>query len=676
MIEQKPLQGNPRSTVGTVTEIYTYLRLLFSRLGSNHTLSAGHFSFNSPLGACQTCKGLGFQVTIDPNSFIDFSKSLNEGAVNETTFLPGGRYFNILQTTNRLNFDKPLKDYSKEDLDFLLYSPRISLKNSEQGFIQSYSWAGIITHLIAHTKDVRGISQRTISRKGKIWIAEPCSACGGSRLNKNATDSKINEVSIADLIDLSLDQLIEKVQEISSPVAKPLVDRISKEATALVDVGVGYLTLNRSVDTLSAGESQRLKLARELGSDLIEMTYVLDEPTVGLHVRDTKKLIGVIKGIRNSQNTVILVEHDKDVICTSDHVIEIGPKGGKYGGEIVSSGTPQELIKNDSSLTGRYLSGKEKRFTHTSPRLATGSIALRNASLHNIHNLDIDIPTGVFTTVTGVSGSGKSTLIQEILIPAHPKELVAVDQSPVGANSRGSIATYSGVWGNVRQQLAQEWSVSPSLLSFNSKGACPDCKGLGYQTVNMHFLADMRLRCEECQGKRYQPSVLQYSYKGRDISQILDLTAVEAQTFFDNDEIAKGLEILVDVGLDYLKLGQTLDTLSGGEAQRLKLAKYLQQKSMIYTLDEPTTGLHPYDVDKILRLLHRLVDNGNTVIVIEHNMDVIASSDWVIDMGPDGGDRGGHIVFEGTPEDLIKHPTSYTGKYLKEHTSYQKREDA
>lgn len=671
LIEQRQLQGNPRSTVGTVTELYTYLRLLFSRQGSDKKLSAGHFSFNTPLGACEKCKGVGYEVTIEPESFIDYEKSLSQGAVDMTTFQPKGRYYNILKTMNRLDLDKPIKNYSKDELDFLLYSPKIDLKNNEQGFVQSYSWTGIINWIIGRTRDIRGISKRTIQRKGKTWIAVPCSKCKGDRLNQRALASTISGRNIAYYVALPLEKLVSKIQLIKTQVAKPLVGRISNEAQALVAVGLGYLDLNRSVDTLSAGEAQRLKLGRELGSELIEMTYILDEPSVGLHPRDIKKLISVIHGIRDSQNTVIVVEHDEEIIKASDRIIEIGPGAGVNGGELVFSGSVNDLIKSKKSLTGNYLSRKTEIYKQTQRRKSSETIPLRGVSKHNIHNLSVDIPKNLFVSITGVSGSGKSTLVQDILIPTIKDSVVAVDQSPVGATTRGNLATYIGAWNHIRKYLGEQWEVEPSLLSFNSKGACPTCKGAGFEVMDMHFLPDMRIKCDTCQGKKYRKDILKYKFRGKNISEILELTAKEAIAYFDENKIVEGMKLLLDVGLDYLQLGQTLDTLSGGEGQRLKLARHLQQKGKVYTLDEPTTGLHPYDIDRILRLLHQLVDNGNSVIVIEHNLDVIASSDWIIDMGPEGGNQGGRVIFEGTPEEIVKSAQSYTGKFLKMYLSSQ-----
>jgi len=664
MIEQKQIGKSARSTVGTVTEIYTYLRLLFSRIGSVKNLSAGHFSFNNALGACRKCKGLGMEVSIDPDSVVDFTKSLNEGAIKETTFKPGGRYFNILKTTGKLDFDVAIKNFTKEDQDFLLYSPQIKLKNAEQGFIQSYSWEGIITHIIRQSKDLRGISETKAKKGKKTWIIKPCIVCNGSRLNETVNSSTILGKNIGYYAKIPLDQLLIEINKIDSPVAKPIVARVTELVQGVIDVGIGYLSLNRSVETLSGGEAQRIKLARELGSDLIELIYILDEPTAGLHPKDVSNMIKTLKGLRDSQNTVIVVEHDSTVMMESDHIIEIGPKAGKFGGELVFSGTPAEMLKDTNSVTAKFLRADSRPLIPKKRRIPKGFLTIENANLHNLKNISIDIPKGVFTAITGVSGSGKSTLINDIFVKKFYDQVVFVDQSSVGGNARGYIATYSKAFDYIREVFAKENNVNKSLFSSNSKGACPDCGGLGYDTINMHFMADIRIICETCEGKKYTHEVLSYKYKGKNINEVLEMTSEEAISLFDDEQIKKRLSMLTEVGLGYLNLGQTLDTLSGGESQRLKLASNLHKKGEFYVLDEPTSGLHFSDIEKLLKLLNNLIDNGNSVLVIEHNLDVIRNADWIIDLGPDGGDKGGQIVAKGTPEEVAKDKNSYTGQYL------------
>lgn len=664
LIEQKRLRGNQRSTVGTTTELYTYLRLLFSRVGSK-TLSAAHFSFNNALGACKRCKGIGVEITINPDSLLDYEKSINEGGIKSSNYKSGSRYFNILQTTKRLDFDKPLKDFNKDELDFLLYSPHITLKNNEQGFIQSYSWEGIVNRGIKRASDLRGISESKSKHEAGYWVSHPCTLCHGGRLNEQALSVQINGKNIGEYANLPIADLIGEIKKIDSSVAKPIVLQMTELLQSLVDIGIGYVSLNRSVDTLSGGETQRIKLARELGGDLIETIYVLDEPTAGLHPRDISNLVTILKKLRDSQNTVIVVEHDPETMLQSDHILEIGPKAGRFGGEVVASGTPLEIMKNDQSLTGKYLSGKIKVNARTTRRAPTGFLEVANANLHNLKNVSVKIPTGVFVAVTGVSGSGKSSLINDVFVKNYIDKVVFIDQSSIGTTPRGNIATYSGAFDFVRDVLADENKVSKALFSSNSQGACPDCEGLGYHKVDMHFMADVKVVCESCEGKKYTIQTLKYKYKGKNIFEILEMTAEEALHFFEHEELNRRLKLLLDVGLDYLNLGQTLDTLSGGESQRLKLASKLHKKGEFYVLDEPTSGLHFADIDRLLQLLHNLVDNGNSVLVIEHNLDVIRSADWLIDLGPEGGDKGGEIIGEGTPEDIAKVEKSYTGKYLK-----------
>ena len=662
VIKQRQLRGNPRSTVGTITELYTYLRLLFSRVGSKK-LDAGHFSFNNPKGACNNCKGTGIEFEIDLDKLIDYEKTLNEGAISSSSYRPGGRYLNILKTTGKVRFDIPIKDLLKDELDFLLYSPHIKLQNDKQGFVQSYSWEGIVNRLSNRSKDLRGAWEKQDRSYRKI---KTCSLCNGARLKQEILESKINGKNIGYFSGLPIIELKQEIQRIKGPIAKPIVEKISEQLQYMVDVGIGYIALNRGVGTLSAGEAQRVKLARELGTDLIETIYILDEPTAGLHARDTNNILAILKRLRDNQNTVIVVEHDAFIMQNSDYIIEIGPGAGRYGGEIIATGTPQQVTSDEKSLTGQYLKGEKVTHVRRSRgRKSKGYLEVNNASLHNLKNISVKIPTGIFTVVTGVSGSGKSTLINDIFVKKYNKQVVFVDQSQIGASPRANSATYIGAFDYIRDVFANENSVSKALFSSNSKGGCPDCKGLGYTKTDMHFIADIKLECETCKGKKYTPEVLRHKYKGKNIFDVLKMTAEEALELFEHKEIRRRLELLTTIGLGYLNLGQTLDTLSGGESQRLKLVSRLHKKGEFYVLDEPTSGLHFADIEKLLKLLHGLVNKGNSVLVIEHNLDVIKNADWIIDMGPEGGDKGGEIVIEGTPEEVSKVSRSYTGQYLK-----------
>jgi len=663
-IDQKKLRGSPRSTVGTSTEIYTYLRLLFSRFGSEKNLSAGHFSFNSPKGACSKCKGLGTEYTIDPESIIDFDKSLNEGACEINIFKPGSRYFNIIKSSKKLDLDKLIKDYSKEELEFLLYSPKIVLSNKDQGFVQSFSHEGIITRLIGRAMDLRGVSENKEKTEKKYWREQPCKSCNGGRLNTKALSSKIDDKNIGEFSNMQLDKFVDEISKIKISEAKELIDRIIETAKNLINVDLGYLSPNRSLDTLSGGESQRLKLAREQGSDLMEMVYILDEPTAGLHPKDRNNLIKILHKLKEADNTVIVVEHDDSVMQEADHIIEIGPGAGREGGKIIFEGSFNEL-KSKSPITGKYFGKKSK--LKQDVRKPKDYLTIKNASIHNLKNVNVKIPLKTFCSITGVSGSGKSSLIIDEFIKQFSNEkIIFIDQSSLTGSARGNIATYTGIFNEIRNIFAKENSVSNSLFSSNSKGACPDCKGLGFIKIDMHFMGDIKTSCETCQGKKYQKEILEYKYKGKNIYDVLEMTVNEANNFFEQESIQKKLKMLIDVGLGYLTLGQTHDTFSGGEAQRLKLASKLHKKGEIFVLDEPTSGLHFADVEKLLSLLNKIVDNGNTVIVIEHNLDVIKQSDWIIDMGPLGGDNGGKIVAEGTPIEVSKTQNSVTGKYLLE----------
>lgn len=664
LIEQRVMRGSARSTVGTTTELYTYLRLLFSRVGSKKNLSAGHFSFNNPKGACSTCKGTGAEFEVDLDNLVDFDQTINEGAIKNSSFRVGGRYLNILKTTGKVDFDKPIKDMTKEETDFLLYSPHVKLKNAEQGFVQSYSWMGVVERIKNRAKDARGgwVGEKKSYRK----VIE-CSECRGSRLKKTVLESKIDYNDIGYYANLPIGRLIDEIKSLEGEVAIKVVEQMVELMQFMIDVGVGYLSLNRGVSTLSAGEAQRVKIARELGTDLIETIYVLDEPTAGLHARDTKNIIKILKKIRDNGNTVLVVEHDEQVMRGSDELIEIGPGAGRFGGEIVFQGSPEEIVNSSDSLTGQYLSGKKDTdFSKDVYRKPTGKLKVREASLHNLNNVSVSIPVGVFTVVTGVSGSGKSTLINDIFVKKYHDKVLFVDQSPVGASPRANSATYTGVFDYIRELLASANGVSKALFSSNSRGGCLDCKGLGYNKIEMHFMSDIKVECETCKGMKYTKEVLKYRYQDKNAHEILEMTIEEAQRFFEHDEIDKRLQVLLDVGLGYLALGQTLDTLSGGESQRLKLASKLHKSNEFYVLDEPTSGLHADDIGKMLKLLHNMVDKGNSVLVIEHNMDVIKSADWVIDLGPEGGDGGGEVIAEGTPKEVAKVKKSYTGQFLKE----------
>ncbi len=665
-IDQKQLRGNPRSTVGTTTEIYTYLRLLFSRFGSVHNLSAGHFSFNNPKGACPKCKGVGQEFTVDPTTIIDFEKSLAEGAVNHNNYRPGNRLYNIIESSGKIDVNKPIKDFSKDELFFLLYTPRIELSNQDQGFVQRFSHEGIITRLIKRAGDLRGISERKEKTDKPYLVQQPCSECFGGRLKKEILQSKIREKSIGDYSNMEITKFIDEIGQFKVLEAHELVNRILETSKCLADVKLGYLTLNRSLDTLSGGEAQRLKLAREMGNNLIEMIYILDEPTSGLHSHDCENIIKIIKNLRDKDNTIIAIEHDEKIMRIADYLIELGPHAGKNGGKIISSGNINDLINDSNSITGKYLKNNRLLQINQDRRKPNGYLEIQNANVNNLKNVNCRVPLGLMCAFTGVSGSGKSSLLIDVFANEYRDKVIVIDQKAMFGMARGNSATYIGIFDRIRDLFAKENNVSKSIFSFNSNGACPDCKGLGYKKIDMHFMGDVTVKCETCLGKRYKEETLAYKYKGKNIHEILEMTIDESLVFFDDEIIKHRVETLVKVGLGYLELGQSHDTFSGGEAQRLKLASQLHKKGEIYILDEPTAGLHFADIEKLLNLLNELVENGNTVLVIEHNMNLIRNADWIIDLGPGGGNEGGKIVAEGAPETVAKNESSFTGQYLRE----------
>jgi len=663
LIDQKRLGRNLRSTVGTVTEIYTYLRLLYSRCGQPKIGDSTLFSFNTAEGMCPECRGLGEKLTPNRENLIDWEKSLAQGAIQLSEYRVGGRRWSILNVSKLFDMDKPLKDFSEKELDKLLYSKQVQLAATDgNGFIQNYSFEGIVVGVKRMRLDKRGLLISSSGRDKHYFKFSPCDVCQGSRLNQKALTVKINGKSLADLAKMELVDLYQFLKTVKGPVAKPIVEKATDQLLNLIAIGVGYLSLNRPVNTLSGGESQRVKMARQLGSDLIEQIYILDEPSIGLHPKDIAHLTSILKRIKEKKNSVLVVEHDSAVIKMADQVIDIGPGAGKFGGKIVFQGTVNGLKKCQQSLTGQYLE-KKSRLAKKSYRQPTGFIPIKNASLHNLKNVSIDIPKGVFVCVTGVAGSGKSTLINDVFAKQHP-EVIVVDQTAIGRSNRSNPATYIGVFGLMRNEFARATGQKASLFSFNSDGACPKCKGQGFKKIEMHFLESVVITCDQCQGKRFKDEVLEIKYKGKNMADVLKMTALEAKEYFEGREIKRRLDLLEDVGLDYLEIGQPLTTLSGGEAQRIKLISELRKKGNIYVLDEPTTGLHMADIEKLLKTLNRLVNLGNTVIVIEHNLDVVIQADWIIDLGPEGGEKGGEIIAKGTPLKVVKAKKSYTGQYL------------
>lgn len=662
VIDQKRLGGNSRSTVGTITDIYSILRLLFSRVGQPFIGYSNAFSFNDPTGMCPDCSGMGEKIEPDIEKFFDRSKSLNEGGIIFPVFSVDTWYWKMYAFSGFFDNDKKLADYTETEWEILLYGKNQKIKFETPGGPMDASYEGVIDkfYRLFVKKDSSEMSEGKQATAQRFLTYSPCTLCHGTRLSQAALSCKINGSNIAQLAALEMTDLINALSEINDPVANTMVATLMERVQNMIDIGLEYLSLNRQTTTLSGGESQRIKMVRHLSSNLVDLMYIFDEPSIGLHPRDVHRLNELLLKLRDKGNTVLVVEHDRDVIQTADYIVDVGPHAGAQGGEIVYEGSVAGLLQADT-LTGQYMQ-------YTMPlkaqyRQATGQMPVVGATLHNLKNVTVNIPTGVLTVVTGVAGSGKSTLVNDVFLAQHPDAIV-IDQSSVSTSIRSNSATYTGIMDDIRNLFAQTNRVSASLFSFNAKGACANCQGLGFIFTDLAFLEPIKTPCEICGGNRFKPEVLQYQVKGKSISDVLAMTILEALNFFEKRELLHKLQAIHDVGLDYLTLGQPLSTLSGGECQRIKLASELHKNGSIYVMDEPTTGLHMSDVGHLLAIMNRLVDGGNSVIVIEHNLDVIRNADWIIDLGPEGGYKGGHIVFEGTPQQLLTSEHSLTGKYL------------
>ncbi len=671
------------------------------------------FSFNSPYGACPSCHGLGFKQEFDPDLIIpNKDLSLVEGAVDVwNSKVEGFRMQTLEALSKRFNFrlDIPIKDLSKKHLDILLYGTtdkvryNYRFKSSPTYWSYEGTYEGIVPWLERLYRETDSdYRQEQIEKYIRL---KPCELCKGKRLKSEALSVKIQDNSIIDITQLQISNcykffvdLEEKLNEKEKIISKQILKEIKARLGFLLSVGLDYLTLDRKAGTLSGGESQRIRLATQIGSQLVGVLYILDEPSIGLHQRDNAKLIVMLKRLRDIGNTVIVIEHDEEMMLSSDYLVDIGPGAGVHGGEVVAVGTPQEVMQNPDSLTGKYLSRKLKIDVPRVRKQSNNYITIKGARHFNLKDIDVKIPLGLFVCVTGVSGSGKSTLINEILYKDLAKKfyravdapgeydeilgienidkVIIIDQSPIGRSPRSNPATYTGLFTPIRELFSElpeskRRGFQKGRFSFNVKGGrCENCRGDGLIKIEMHFLPDVYVKCEECKGERYNRETLSVKYKGKSISEVLDMTVEEALHFFENiPTIRNKLQTLYDVGLSYIKVGQPGTTLSGGEAQRVKLSKELSKKATgktLYILDEPTTGLHVHDVKKLLDVLLRLRENGNTVLVIEHNMDVIKTADYIIDLGPEGGERGGEIIAEGPPEEIIKSPKSHTGRFLEE----------
>ena len=654
VVDQKRLGGGSHSTMGTITDIYTVLRQLFSRVGQPFVGYPNVFSFNEPLGMCPECNGLGRKLQPIVEKFYDPSKSLREGSIQGPVFDPS-----VYMASGFFDNDKKLSQFTKKEMDLLLYGEEQKFK---AGAINR-TYFGVITGFTRSyiERDLKTRSERTQEKIAAYLTEGPCPACKGARLNRAVLSCKVNGYNIAELSSMEVGELIGVIKGIRDAAAKPLVDNLVDRLQNVVDIGLEYLSLHRQTDTLSGGESQRVKIVKHLSSSLADVMYVFDEPSIGMHPRDVHRLNELLQKLRDNGNTVLVVEHDPDVIRVADHIVDMGPHAGSQGGEIVYEGSYAGLLKADT-LTGKFM--KRSVPLKEEFRQATKHLKLSKVNVNNLKNVSVEIPVGLLTVVTGVAGSGKSSLIKEAFLRRFP-EAILVDQSAVGVSPRSNPATYTGMMDDIRKEFAAANKVNAGLFSFNSRGACENCGGLGVVYTDLSFFESVKSPCEVCQGKRFKDEVLAYKLKGKSIAEVLEMTVLQALEYFDHPEIQRRLLAMHDVGLDYLTLGQPLNTLSGGECQRIKLAGELQKEGSIHVLDEPTTGLHMSDISHLLSVLNRLVDAGNTVVVIEHNLHVIKNADWIIDMGPEGGSKGGQVIFEGTPRELLAAKDSHTAKYLR-----------
>jgi len=688
IVDQERMGANSRSTVGTATDANALLRILFSKVGDPHIGPPQAFSFNVPSatgvgsvkvakggstsaqkrefkvlgGMCPRCEGMGTINDIDLTQLFDDSKSLAEGALTIPGYTADGWYVRIFTESGFFDPSKPIRDFSQRERDNFLYKEPTkvkieSIKMTYEGLVPKIQKSMLSKDVDAMQPHIRAFVERAVT-------FTECPDCGGTRLAEPARSSKINGVNIADACAMQISDLAEWVRGLDQPTITPLLTGLQENLDALVQIGLGYLSLDRPAGTLSGGEAQRVKMVRHLGSALTDVTYVFDEPTAGLHPHDIQRMNALLLNLRDKGNTVLVVEHKPEVIAIADHVVDLGPGAGKHGGRIEFTGTVEALRASDT-LTGRHLDHRAQ--LRASARPGTGVLEIRGATQHNLRGVDVDVPTGILTVVTGVAGSGKTSLIHGNL--GSLDGVVVVDQGAIKGSRRSNPATYTGLLDNIRKDFAKANGVKPALFSANSEGACPACKGAGLVFTDLGPMATVSTVCEACEGKRFTDEVLEYRLRGQNIHEVLQMSVAEALEFFADGPAAPILQRLSDVGLHYIGLGQALNTLSGGERQRLKLAIQMAKKGSTYILDEPTTGLHLADVDHLLALLDRLVDDGNTVIVIEHHQAVMAHADWIIDLGPGAGHDGGTVVFEGTAADLVAEADTLTAQHLREYVA-------
>ncbi|WP_310395641.1 excinuclease ABC subunit UvrA [Hymenobacter sp.] len=666
IVDQQRLGGNARSTVGTVTDTYALLRLVYARLGRPAIGGVSAFSFNEVPGMCPACGGLGQVATVRPEQLTDPDKSLNEGALLFPTFGVNSIFWTIVAQSGFFDPDKKLRDYTAQEWQQLLYQPETKVKLATLGTGRT-TYEGLVPKFrrVYLSKDAGQLQPHLRAAFERVVAQGVCEACQGARLSPAALGCRIAGRNIAECAALPVGELAAFVRELCEPTLAPLLAALATRLEQLVAIGLGYLTLGRESATLSGGESQRVKMVRHLGSSLTDLTYVFDEPSIGLHPHDVPRLNALLRQLRDKGNTVLVVEHRPAVIAIADHVVDMGPRAGRNGGEVVYQGSYAGLLAADT-LTARGL--RHHPPLNTRPRPRTGDLHLAHAALHNLRDVSLTLPTGVLTVVTGVAGAGKTSLLLGCLPQQYPGAIV-VDQRISRGSKRSNPATYLGLLDPIRKAFAAANGVSAALFSANSKGACLGCQGLGVVYTDLAHLDPVATVCEACEGRCFTAEVLGYRLRGQNISDVLGLSVAEARAFFAEPAITNTLQALVDVGLPYLTLGQPLNTLSGGERQRLELASELGNTAQIYILDEPTTGLHLHDVATLIQLLNRLVDNGSTVLVVENHLDVVSSADWVVELGPGAGDAGGRVLFEGTPAELLTAAASVTGSYLAQYHS-------
>ncbi len=668
IVDQRAVGSSSRSTVGTAVDVAPLLRLLFSRIGHPSAGGSMSYSFNHPLGMCPDCTGLGEKLLLKEETLFDKTKSLKEGAILFSQFSSGWQT-HLYQNNPLLDAGKPLYEYNDKEWQILKYGSeekvKVGIRSNNTGRVDMVEYEGVLPRFrrLYLQRDIsklkRGLQEEILSHVEK----GVCPTCGGTGLNPSALASKINGRNIVEMMQMTVAELIPVLQEIKEPIGVSIVRQITESLQRMVDVGIGYLSLGRHTDSLSGGEAQRIKIVRNLGSSLTNITYIFDEPTAGLHPADAERIGRLLVSLRNKHNNVIVVEHSRQMIQLANHIIEMGPEAGTHGGNIIFEGSYESLLKANT-ITAKMLQQKIVLNEH-SLKWQEG-FEIKDAHCHNLKHINVTIPKGVLTAVTGVAGSGKSSLACHELVNCYPDAIV-IDQKPIGTSIRSTPATYTGVMDDIRRLFAETNHVDAGWFSFNSKGACPVCKGTGQIIYDMAFAEPVAVVCEECGGHRYNPTALSYCYKGKNIEEVMTLTIEQAMNFFDDDKIRRKLQILLDVGLGYLTLGQPTSTLSGGEIQRIKLSSHLGSRGNLYILDEPSTGLHAKNIELLLALLRKIVNAGNTVVIVEHRLELIAQADWIIDMGPDGGTGGGSVVCQGTPQDMLKCKESKTAKYLNQY---------